>query len=44
MIITTVQQPGTVLMTTQAYPAYNQSPPPYGQPGIQGEIVKDTKP
>ena len=35
--------PNTVVMTTQAYPAYSQQPPPYGQPAGQGQMVVDSK-
>jgi hypothetical protein len=67
-VVVTTAQPGTVIMTTQAYPAAqgypvvqgypaaqaypatqaypaynNQQAPPYGEPGIQGQMVVDIK-
>ncbi|CAB4027751.1 Hypothetical predicted protein, partial [Paramuricea clavata] len=46
VIITTAQQPNTIVMTTaQAHSVYNQQPPPpYGQPAGQGQMVIDSKP
>ena len=38
-VIVTTAQPGTMVMTAQSNPAYNQQPPPYGQ----GQVVVDTK-
>jgi hypothetical protein len=38
--------PNTLVMTTQltqAYPAYSQQPPPYGQPAGQGQMVVVSK-